>query len=135
MRCNGADDPPCARCRKSNLPCEFERRSDYILKSVLPSSAPNTTADVCGRSPEDRAWQQRVEQQLGEVSASLEAIADCLQESGLPAGPLAKLRQRLDNIATSVTGTPQAETGEAHGTPQSEPVVRLRVVPRSKGKC
>lgn len=38
MRCIGAEDPPCHRCKGQGIDCVFERRSDYILKSA-PLSA------------------------------------------------------------------------------------------------
>ncbi|KAL8277643.1 hypothetical protein RQP46_009916 [Phenoliferia psychrophenolica] len=65
MRCEGADEPPCKRCRASNQECHFERRSDYLLH------------------PQDSAWQTKIESRLTHLTSTVDAILAALQSSGV----------------------------------------------------
>lgn len=92
MRCEGADNPPCRRCRTTGLECLFEKPSreatltgEAGLECVSPASNPSVTHAVCRRIRSLEAHVAEIRQTQTTISNTLQELLHHVRGGGLPA--------------------------------------------------
>lgn len=67
MRCEGADNPPCKRCRNGGHQCVFETNKKDYLKEIKDAGS----------------WQRQVENKIEALQHTLNSILEALERNGM----------------------------------------------------
>ncbi|EJU00144.1 hypothetical protein DACRYDRAFT_117704 [Dacryopinax primogenitus] len=111
MRCEGADNPPCKRCRHANIPCMFE-------KPMREQQGDAQSADRI----------QKLESQVGTIQSTLEELVSALKGPNAVAAltaAAAPVRHASPSSSSqhyqSVPPRLSSADGPAHGSPPGGP--------------